>query len=170
MRIRDACNLHFCSPYFSEQNGIFLNFFLHFLVFFILERRQLNFYRFKTFKNMEKIEKMLLSQKFLQIRNRDGLIDLFHLLNWRNSTSRKSRKLQRLIVLLNIFGFDRKIFVLRFWIFHVFWVNRTSWNRISQYFCRPRICSIFFEFLKMSKSHKDHYRVTGQAKSDLIVI
>ena len=110
---------------------------------------------------------MLRFQKFLQIRFPGGLIDNFQLLNLINSTSRKSRKQQRL-VLLRISGFDRKSFCLRFWIFQGFVVNRTSWNRIRRYFCHPSICSMCFEFLKVSKNHKGHYRATCQAIFDLM--
>ena len=62
------------------------------------------------------------------------------------------------------------MFGLRSWICYVFWVNRTRWNRIRQYFCNLRICSLFFEFLKKSKNHKGDYRVTGQAIFDLIAL
>ena len=80
----------------------------------------------------------------------------------------KIEKTTKTIVLCYFSGFDQKIFGLWFWIFHASWVNWTSWNQIRQYFCRRRIFSIFFKFLKMSKNHKDHYRVTNQAKYDFI--
>ena len=91
----------------------------------ILERRQVAFFALKTLKIRKKNRKNdPISIFFLQIRIPDGLIVHFQLVNIINSTSRKLRKQQRL-VLLNISGFDRNIFGLRFWILPVFYVNRT---------------------------------------------
>ena len=62
----------------------------------ILERRQIVFFSSENFKNQKKIEKIIRFQFCFQIRISDGLIDHFQLLNVINSTSRKSRKQQRL--------------------------------------------------------------------------
>ena len=155
--------------FFWTIRNFLIIFYLQFYISAILERRQVNFFRFKNLKNQKKIEKMLRLKKSLQIWIPGGLINHFQLLNSMNSTSRKSRKQQRL-VLLHISGFDRKIFGLRFSIFKVSYVNQARWNRICRYFCNPRISSMFFEFFNVSKNCKGHYRVTGQAKWDLMAL
>ena len=71
-------------------------FYLQFYISAILERRQVNFFRFKNLKNQKKIEKMLRLKKSLQIWIPGGLINHFQLLNSMNSTSRKSRKEQKI--------------------------------------------------------------------------
>ena len=57
---------------------------------------------------------MLRLQKFFRIRIPGGPINIFHMLHFKLLTSRKSRKQQRLIVLLHICDFDRKFFVANF--------------------------------------------------------
>ena len=80
----------------------------------------------------------------------------------------KIDKTTKTIVLCYFSDFGRKIFGFWFSLFQVFWVNRARWNRIRQYFCDLKIISMFFGFLKISKNHKGHYRITIQTSLDLM--
>ena len=126
----------FSLPPLSFSPHVFLNdiFYIElnaqvFFFFLPLVRPTLHFGRFKRQSSQfvqinREVERLLRFQNCLQIRIPGGPIDIFHMLNFKLVTSRKSRKQQRL-VLLHICDFDRTIFCRQFWICEVFWVNRT---------------------------------------------
>ena len=148
MRIKNSCYLQFCSAYFSEQDSIFYNFFSKLLIDLILERQQLIFFGLQNLKKIEKNRRNGPIAKMFADSDSWRSNWPFPPVKFKKFDQSKIEKTTKTIVLCYFSGFDQKNFGLRFWIFHVSWVTRTSWKLIHGYFCSGNNYSIFFLALK----------------------